>query len=61
MNLCILLYMYINFKINIKVILYKYVYMYKVLLRVIDQMQKIFKDNGGSDKELAIVVNNDFY
>lgn len=59
MYLCILLYMYVNIKINIKVILYKY--MYKVLLRVIDQMQKIFKDNGGSDKELAIVVNNDFY
>lgn len=61
MYLCILLYMYVNIKINIKVILYKYMYMYKVLLRVIDQMQKIFKDNGGSDKELAIVVNNDFY
>lgn len=59
MYLCILLYMYVNIKINIKVILYKY--MYKVLLRVIDQMKKIFKDNGGSDKELAIVVNNDFY
>lgn len=59
MYLCILLYMYVNIKINIKVILYKY--MYQVLLRVIDQMKKIFKDNGGSDKELAIVVNNDFY
>lgn len=59
MYLCILLYMYVNIKINIKIILYKY--MYKVLLRVIDQMKKIFKDNGGSDKELAIVVNNDFY
>lgn len=61
MYLCILLYMYVNIKTNTKVTPHKYVYMYKVSPRATDQMKKIPKDNGGSDKELAITANNDFY
>lgn len=53
--------MYVNIKTNTKVTPHKYVYMYKVSPRATDQMKKIPKDNGGSDKELAIAANNDFY
>lgn len=59
MYLCILLYMYVNIKTNTKVTPHKY--MYKVSPKATDQMKKIPKDNGGSDKELAIAANNDFY
>lgn len=35
--------------------------MYKVSPRATDQMKKIPKDNGGSDEELAVAANDNFY
>lgn len=53
--------MYILFlkQFNIKVTPHNY--MYKVSPRATDQMKKIPKDNGGSDEELAVAANDDFY